>query len=261
MKNKYASKKLIVFDLDGTLAPSKFVTDQEMIGLILQLLEKKKMAVIGGGGYGQFQTQLLNLLPRRDKRLRDLFIFPTNSNIFYRYGTSWKKIYAHKLSAAEKLSIRTALRTVLKDIHYIPPKKIYGVTLEDRATQMSFSPVGQDVVAVLGKKGIRVKEEWKKKNDPLRFKIAKLLAKKLPKLEVRVGGLTTIDITRKGIDKAYGVRQINKILHIPIKDMLFIGDALYPGGNDAAARKTGIECVSVRDPEDTKLIIQKIIAE
>ncbi len=240
----YHNKRLIVFDLDGTLAPSKSIADREMVKLLLALLEQKKVAVIGGGEYLQFKEQILSRLPRRDERLKNLFLFPTTSNAFYRYNTGWKNVYAHMLSAAEKTGIRKALRETLAAIDYVPPKKIYGVVLEDRATQMSFSPLGQDVVTELGTKGIRMKEEWKKKNDPLRFKIARLLAKRLPKLEVRVGGLTTIDITRKGIDKAYGVRQIKKILNIPIRDMVFIGDALYPGGNDNAARKTGVDCIA-----------------
>lgn len=257
----FRDKQLIVFDLDGTLAPSKSVADKAMAALLLRLLEQKKVAIIGGGKYSLFKEQILDRLPRRDDRLKNLFLFPTTSNAFYRYHTSWKNVYSFKLPQAEKASIRNALRETLKEIHYVPPAKVYGVILEDRTTQMSFSPLGQDIVTDLGTKGIRMKEEWKKKNDPLRFKIARLLAKRLPKFEVRVGGITTIDITRKGIDKAYGVRQIKKVLHIPIRDMVFIGDALYPGGNDHAARKTGIDCVQVRDPEDTKRIIRQIIAK
>jgi len=78
--------------------------------------------------------------------------------------------------------------------------------------------------------------------------------------EVRTGGLTAIDVTQKGIDKAYGVRQIEKVLKIPIKDMVFIGDALYPGGNDAAAKKTGVQTIAVKGPADTIAIIKKILS-
>jgi phosphomannomutase len=254
-----SKKSLIVFDMDGTLTPSKSIADREMVKLILRLLEKKKMAVIGGGKYSLFKEQLLDRLPRRDDRLRNLFLFPTTSNAFYRYAGSWKNVYQLKLSQKEKSHVRKALREVLDEIDYVAPKKVYGVVLEDRVTQMSFSPLGQEIVTKLGPKGIRVKEEWKKQHNPLRLKIARLLAKKLPMLEVRVGGLTTIDITRKGIDKAYGVRQIEKHLHIPIREMVFIGDALYPGGNDAAAKKTGVQTISVKGPGDTKKIIKKII--
>lgn len=254
-----AKKKLVVFDMDGTLTPSKSVADREMIGLLLRLLEEKDVAVIGGGRYSLFRKQILGRLPRRDARLRNLFLFPTTANAFYRYQGSWKNIYALRLSRREKGRIRVAFRAVLKEVGYKRPRKVYGVVLEDRETQMSFSPLGQDVVARLGKKGIRLKEEWKRRNDPLRFKVARLLAKRLPELEVRVGGLTTIDVTRKGIDKAYGIRQIAKYLKVPIGKMVFVGDALYRGGNDHAARRTGVQCIAVRGPADTKKIIRKIL--
>jgi hypothetical protein len=42
--------------------------------------------------------------------------------------------------------------------------------------------------------------------------------------------------------------------------MIFIGDALFPGGNDYPAREAGVVCIQVRDPDDTKLVIEAIIA-
>jgi hydroxymethylpyrimidine pyrophosphatase-like HAD family hydrolase len=124
---------------------------------------------------------------------------------------------------------------------------------------MAFSPLGQEIVTHLGRKGLKMKEQWREKNDPVRFKIAKLLTKYLPTLEVRVGGVTTIDITRKGIDKAYAVKQMEKQLQIKIKDMLFIGDAIYPHGNDYAVTKTPIDYMKVDGPADTKKILRTIL--
>jgi hydroxymethylpyrimidine pyrophosphatase-like HAD family hydrolase len=124
---------------------------------------------------------------------------------------------------------------------------------------MSYSFLGQDVVAQLGKKGVRLKEEWIKKNKPLKLKIAGFLQKRLPEFEVHAAGFTTIDITKPGIDKAYGVRQIEKYLHVPIKNMVFIGDALYPGGNDAAAKKSGVQTIPTTGPKETMRIIKKIL--
>ena len=86
-----------------------------------------------------------------------------------------------------------------------------------------------------------------------------MVQKRLPGFAVHAAGFTTIDITREGIDKAYGIRQIQKHLKIPTKKMLFIGDALFKGGNDYAARKTGVDCIAVRGLEDTKRIIRKLL--
>jgi phosphomannomutase len=258
----FKNKNLIVFDLDGTLAPSKSIADKEMIGLLLRLLEAKGVAVIGGGKYSLFKEQLIDRFPRRDDRLENLFLFPTTANSFYRYRKGkWTKVYTHDLSSAEKKRIKHAFAETFKELNYKHPAKVYGPVVEDRQTQMTFSPLGQDVVSVLGQKGIRLKEEWKKKNNPLRFKMAKLLGKKLKNLEVHVGGLTSVDVTRKGIDKAYGLRQINKYVHVPVSKMFFIGDALYPGGNDYAVKKTGVDCQRIDTPDDTKKIIKNILKD
>ncbi len=257
--NKIGKKKLIVFDLDDTLAESKIPMDQEMAGLVEELIANKKMAVIGGGKYELFKWQFLASLKTRSKILENLFLFPTSGNAFYLYRSGWKKVYAHNLSAAEKKQIRQAFEEVFKDISYKHPKKVYGEILEDRITQMSFSPLGQDITTVLGRKGVQKKKEWRAKYDHVRLDIAKRLAKYLPNLEVRFGGITTIDITMKGRDKAYGVRQMEKYLKVKVKDMVYIGDAIFPGGNDYSVLKTGIDYIKVTGPEDTKKIIRKIL--
>ncbi len=257
---KLKPKKLIVFDLDDTLAKSKTPMDSEMADLVGQLLQKKKMAVIGGGKYEIFKWQFVKQLKFSRALLKNLFLFPTSGTAFYRYNSGWKNVYSHILSSAEKSEIRKVFDRVYEEINYKHPKKVYGVILEDRKSQMSFSPLGQDVVTVLGAKGLHMKEEWRRKYDQIRVKIAKLVGKYLPNLEVRIGGITTIDVTMKGIDKAYGVKQIEKHLKVKIKDMLFLGDSIFPGGNDYAVIKTGIDYIPVKSSEETKKIIREILA-
>jgi phosphomannomutase len=262
MKNlpaSYRDKDLIVFDLDGTLTPSKSNLEPDMSAALTSLLQKKKVAVIGGGTYRQFKKQFVAELKCPKSLLPKLFLFPTTATSFYRYQKGWKNIYSFTLSKNEWHTIRKAFADTLREIHYIAPKKTYGKVLENRGTQVTFSALGQDVVAVLGKRGLRLKEEWKSKNTPLKLKIARIVQKKLPNLEVHPSAFTSIDITKKGIDKAYGVRQIKKTLKIPIGKMLFVGDALYRGGNDAAAKRTGIDCMAVKGPAETKEIIEKLI--
>ncbi len=256
---KLKPKKLIVFDMDGTLTDSKSPLEKGMADLLGKLLASHKVAVISGGRYGTFQKQFVPYLKFSKKLLDNLYLFPTSGAAFYHYKSSWKKVYVHDLTKKEKVDIRTAFQKVFKKLNYKHPKKVYGVLLEDRLSAMSFSPLGQDVVAVLGKKGLRLKEDWRKKNNPLRMKIAKLLAKELPHLEVRTGGITTIDINHKGIDKAYGIRQMEKHLKVKQKDMLFVGDAIYPHGNDYAVVKTKVDYVKVDGPREAKQVIREIL--
>jgi HAD superfamily hydrolase (TIGR01484 family) len=257
---KLKPKQLIVFDLDGTLAPSKTPMDREMSGLMGKLLETKKVAVIGGGGYSQFKKQLLEELKIPKDLLKRLFLFPATSTTFYRYQGAWKNVYAHRLSKAEREKIKKTFEKVFKEIGYQHPKKTYGKIIEDRGTQVTFSALGQDVVKILGsKKGVALKDKWRDGNTPLKLKIAKLMSKYLPNLEVRAAGHTSVDVTKKGIDKAYGLKQIEKYLGVRIKDMLFVGDAIFPGGNDYAVTKTKVDYIPVKDSEETKKIIRELI--
>jgi phosphomannomutase len=77
-------KKLIVFDLDGTLAASKSSLDAEMASLLHDLLSVAKVAVISGGAWSQFEKQVLSKLPQ-DKSLARLSILPTCGTEFFQY--------------------------------------------------------------------------------------------------------------------------------------------------------------------------------
>jgi hydroxymethylpyrimidine pyrophosphatase-like HAD family hydrolase len=105
--------------------------------------------------------------------------------------------------------------------------------------------------------------EEKDKWDPdigKRKKIKAVLDGFIPEFSVRIGGSTSIDITKPGIDKAYGIRKLRDLLSVSLKEMIYIGDALYAGGNDYPAKEAGVDCIPVRDPDETKRVIQTIIA-
>jgi hypothetical protein len=251
-KDSIKEKKLAIFDLDGTLSPSKSAIRPATARLLVELLSKMPVAVIGGGHFKQFQKQLIAKIPKNAENLENLFLFPANSTSFFRAEKGkWKKVYEYSLPEKEKRKIFEAFKKSFKESEYEKPRKIYGKTIEDRGSQITFSALGQ-------KAPMAEKEIWNKNND-VRQKLMKSLKKELPGFEVRSGGLTSIDVTRKGIDKAYGVRKIKEIFKIPISKMFFVGDALYPGGNDCAVKKTGIECFEVSGPEDTERLIKKML--
>jgi len=251
---KIATKKLVIFDLDGTLTESKSNLDEEMANILCDLLEKWKVAVMGGGTYKQFQKQFLAYLRCPKIRLENLFILPTSGTSFFRFQKNdWKRVYQHHLSQGEKTKIYTAFKKAFKEIGYAKPKKIYGKIIEDRESQITFSALGQ-------KASLAKKEEWNKKND-VRRQLKKTLEKYLPEFEVRLGGLTSVDITKKGLNKAFGVKEIMKWLSLSKKDVVYIGDALYKGGNDAAVLKVGIDTIQVSGPKEVKQIILKLLSQ
>lgn len=243
-------KKLIVFDLDGTLAKSKSAIDKEMADLLYHLLEVAKVAIISGGDWSQFEKQILKHLPK-NSILKKLSILPTCGTKFYQYKKNWKELYEENFTPEESKKIRENLNAAIEAAH-LDIKKTWGEQIEDRGSQITFSALGQ-------KAPLDAKKDW----DPdfkKHKKIVKPLKKTLKEFSIGLGGTTSIDIVKPGIDKAYGIRKLNEILEIKIQQMLFIGDALFEGGNDQPARKTGADCIQVRDPEETKRIIETIIA-
>jgi hydroxymethylpyrimidine pyrophosphatase-like HAD family hydrolase len=84
------------------------------------------------------------------------------------------------------------------------------------------------------------------------------LQKRIPEFEILIGGKTSIDVTKKGVNKAYGVTWFANILSIPPQDMLYVGDALYPGGNDEVVIQTGVQTIQVESVEETGVIIDKL---
>ena len=246
------NKKLILFDLDGTLAESKSVMDKEMMELFGRLLEAKKVAVISGGRFEQFRAEFLDALETSHGNLASLYLFPTCATSFYRYENgNWMNVYQEQFSSKEKRKIVHAFAHTMKHSGIPQPVHLYGDVLEDRESQITYSAAGQ-------KAPVEVKRSW----DPdaaKRLAMKSILEKKIPEFEIRVGGMTSIDVTRKGIDKAYGIRKIEEFLGIAKEDMLFIGDALFPGGNDYPVQEAGVACISVAGPHETKEIIRGLL--
>ena len=243
-------KKLIVFDLDGTLAESKAALDKEMAKLLTGLLNVAKVAIISGGDWPQFKKQVLSKFPRK-QQLNNLSILPTCGTKYYIYQSGWKKLYAENFNEDEKKKIIDNLNKAVEDTG-TKPKKIWGEQIDDRGSQITYSGLGQ-------KAPLDKKKTWDPKFEK-RKKIKKILDRTLPEFSVQMGGATSIDITKPGIDKAYGIHKLQHNLKIKISEMIFIGDALFDGGNDHPARKTGVDCIQVRDPDETKKVIETIVA-
>ncbi len=242
-------KSLVVFDLDGTLATSKQAIDPEMAELFSALLQIRSVAVISGGDWPQFERQLLEHLPSRGGS-PNLFLLPTSGTKFYRFDGNWSLVYADNFSESERRRILEALACAVAEAG-LATEEVWGDQVEDRGSQITFSGLGQQAEPDL-------KALW----DPdlqKRNRLKSLLAMRLPDFAVRIGGSTSVDITKPGIDKAYGIGKLAAISGFGLADMLFVGDALYPGGNDAPVRDAGVATIAVRDIADTKRVIETII--
>lgn len=246
-------KKVIACDLDGTLAPSKSSLSKEMSDILSQVLPRYALAVISGGAFSQFQKQFLSSLDCSRDLYKNLYLFPTMGSTCYIYDFDkgdWKMLYEERLTEEEVSSILKAFDEAINESG-LDLSDHYGDILENRGTQVTFSGKGQNAP-------IEVKESW----DPDRSKrqlIIDILKKKIPDFDIKLGGMTSIDITRQGVDKAYAIGKIKNLLNVGDEDILFIGDALYKGGNDASAKKTGVDYIQPDDPENTIDILKEYI--
>ncbi len=243
-------KRLIVFDLDGTLAESKSPIDAEMAKLIDSLLSVVQIAVISGGAWPQFEKQLLDRLTHGDC-MKNLSVLPTCGTQFYRYESGWERLYSEDFTVAEKAKIVASLQAMIAASD-CKPGKVWGEVIEDRGSQITFSALGQQAP-------LAEKQTW----DPQftrRTKLQAVLHTLMPEFSVRLGGATSIDVTRQGIDKGYGIRKLRDILNVAIDEMIFVGDAIFPGGNDYPAKEAGALSIEVRDPHETKRVIEALLA-
>ncbi len=246
-------KKAVIFDLDGTLAKSKQPIDREMARLLARLIEKKKVAVISGAKFQRFRYQVLEELKNEVNKeyFKNLFIFPTDGAMLFCYRKGrWQEVYERDLESSEIREIEKDFKIALKKTQFIYPKHDHGPLIQNRRTAVVFSALGQN--APLGEK-----EKWNQKTD-MRKKIVKVMKDFLPGFEIDRAGLTSIDIMRKGINKGYAITKMIKILQISKKKVLFVGDALFPGGNDYAAKKAGVACIKTSGPAETKKIILRL---
>jgi phosphomannomutase len=241
-------KKLIAFDLDGTLALSKQPLDADMAGRIADLLEVCLVDIISGGDWPQFEKQVVSRLPER-ANLKNLFIQPTTGTKLYRWSGEWKPVYAELFSDEERKQIEDALDDAVK-AEGLDQGQTWGDRIEDRGSQITFSGLGQDAPLI-------AKNNWDADRSK-REALQKRLRAALPDLSINIGGSTSIDITRKGVDKQYGLKKLLPEAGVSAQEVLFIGDAIYPGGNDYPAKEMGLDTIKVDEIEQTRLVISTV---
>lgn len=248
----FRNLKAIVFDLDNTLAPSKSEMDPTMSAALTALLERVQVCIISGGRFEQFEMQALKHLHGDEATLSRLHLMPTCGTRYYkRENGEWMLQYAEDLTADERQRAMSVLEAGAKQLGFWSPRE-WGPLIEDRGSQVTYSALGQAAP-------VDAKTAWDPDGAKKRA-LVDFVSPRLPDLEVRGGGSTSIDITRKGIDKAYGIRKLQEQLDISIDELLFIGDRLDETGNDYPVYAFGVTSVAVENWHDTLKVVTKLIA-
>ena len=245
--------RVVAFDLDDTLTVSKSKIDPRMAQLLAQLLASLDVCIISGGKFEQFDTQVLQYINAPENQLSRLHIMPTCGTRYYTWQNGdWRLNYAEDLREEEKSYVVRVLTEGARKLG-LWEAQTWGDIIEDRGSQITYSALGQAAP-------VDAKYAW----DPDGTKKRKLrdyAAEYLPDLEVRVGGSTSVDVTRKGIDKAYGIGKLIDRLKISADQVLFVGDRLSEGGNDYPVIALGVRWVEVTLWQDTADYIERFIRD
>lgn len=245
---KTDEKSVFVFSFNGTLVPNGGALSTEMAELLTRLLATRKVVIISGCGFPRIETQLLNSFRTNANILTNLLILPSSASRMLSWKGAWTDVYTEHIEARNKDEIKTSLNTALRKLNWSIPDISYGTVIQDRGTQITFSGLGENAP-------VGLKEKW----DPdrkFREKITEELRGKLRNFDIRIGGLTSIDITKRGVNKGYGIRKIEEYLKVQPESVVFVGDALFAGGNDLPVKACGIDCIQVNSPDRTKQLIE-----
>lgn len=244
---------LVAFDLDDTLAPSKAPLPDPVREALLHLLGVVPVCVISGGQIDQFRRQVVERLgPLPVERAAHLHLMPTCGTQYWRITDGHlSRVYTEDLTEAEKRGAVAALEGESRRLGLWAPTT-WGPAIEDRGSQITYSALGQQAP-------LAEKTAWDpdgaKKNA---LRVAVQL--QVPDLEVRSGGSTSVDVTRRGIDKAYGMRRLAELTGIALTSMLFVGDRLDPDGNDYPVKALGVPTRAVTGWQQTTAVIDEVIA-
>lgn len=237
--------KLIAFDLDGTLTESKQPIDNKTARFLTSLANDYEIAIVTGGTMEQIKTQVLDRLPNwvQDK----MHLMPCSGAEYFRFGET---LYRNFIAKKEKAVMIPMITGLLKQMGYWIENPA-GDIIEDRGSQITISALGQNAK-------IKDKEDW----DPFgtkRRQIRDVVKAMFPEYGVRVGGLTSVDISISNIDKEYAIKELLEWNQFETSEILYIGDRFRPGENDYPALLAGVTCLRVTSYTDTPRIVGKYI--
>lgn len=219
-----------IFDVDGTLTPSRQIIDPEFKKFFKNFIQDNKVWLVTGSDYPKTVEQL-----GADICESVVTVYNCSGNDVWFRG---KRVNAKTFDAPKELydlmqgwlqSSRFPLRT--------------GNHIEERMGTINFSVVGRN--CTLPERKLYIEHDL---NNRERESIALQINSEFPNITATVGGETGIDIYRKGGDKSQILDDFNKNDNI-----YFFGDRMEKGGNDwpLANKLNKNRCYNVKDWRDT----------
>ncbi len=223
-----ATPRLVAFDLDDTLAPSKSAIDPRIGELLLALAERVECGHHLRRTAAAVPHPVVERLPEASPELLSQFhLMPTCGTQYYRLTPAGiETVYAHSLTDDEKQRALSAVREEAERLGLWEPSP--GRHPRRPRCRRSRSPPSASRPLST--------RRWRGTPREKKNSLREAVAARIPDLEVRSGGSTSVDITHRGIDNAYGMGKLADTTGIPLDDMLFVGDRLDPTATTTRAR-------------------------
>ena len=272
-------KKVLSFDIDQTLNIAKTPIPTEIAELLIECLDHFEICPISGQKFDQFLIQIVDRLVEAGatpEQLSHLHLFVAQGTQYYRYNNGktrgndiisvttfpkdekydqsrWEQVYNFPLTDDEVKKITEAIEQAARELGYWEEDKLKDgdEIIENRLSQVTFSALGQ-------KAGTEEKYAW----DPdckKREQIVKKAKEMAPEFDFEIGGTTSINAFKPGMNKQFGMSHLLENLDVEKSDILYFGDMTQPGGNDYPVVEMGIETISVRSHEDTAYALRGIL--
>ena len=249
---------LYIFDIDGTLTPSRRRMTPEFAKFFDEWADDNNFYLVTGSDIEKVKEQIPTLYLERSQG-----VFTCCGNVFYKTKIKkWEdtedidlvKVYEHKFEPPT--GFVDYLQEKLKDSKYHHRAVNH---IENRGSMINFSVVGRDCSLEERKDYF----EYDNKNKE-REKIVNDMRENWPTLESSIGGQISIDIYEPGMDKSQIFHHIKKNFTGLINRYVFIGDRTMVGGNDYPISKlidntkNGLS-YQTEGPSETQKILESLI--
>ena len=261
-------KNIVLFDMDGTLTPSRGAFDLNLLQGIRDLSMKAEIGIISGSGLNYIQEQMDYLLTKTELRFK-LHLLPCNGTKYYKPPIYSDQKHELKFSCDMKTRLGDQyfyeLMKILLELQehisrlYIP---LSGYYIDYRGSMVNWCPIGREASAE--ERALFVGLDNAREPHYLRKDYLSRLQSKLSRMGLdkeivcTLGGDTSFDIYPAGWDKTFALR------HFRDKDVWFVGDRCEEGGNDKTLydklRSTN-RSFKTKGPQATGDIIQTILGE
>jgi phosphomannomutase len=234
------------FDLDKTLTASRSPMREDHRPLFEHLVNERDVVVVTGGTVEQIREQIT---PQFDHRY---FTLAQSGN--EAYAKDGTLLWSEVLDARQLDAIMEFIGKLRG--HFAVAVRDEGDIVENRGAQVAYSVLGfhEDI-----DKKYAFDPDEKRRQAALEHFATDRSALLAIGVEVVPAGTTNFSFIPAGKHKGFNVERLRAFMHWNKDECLYVGDALFPGGNDAVVIGF-VPTHAVKDPDDTFRFISSVLS-